>query len=130
MTIVAYAQYTLLAILILGSGAAWRRWFGSARPAWAFPGYRGGQVAAGIGFLALLGCAAVNQFTVIALISAAAAIGFMTLPAIISKVLFDLLATALGLTPGRVADQPIVWGEVLQGAILFAAAVLAVVILA
>ncbi len=30
-------------------GAAWRRWFGSARPEWAFVGYRAFQVGSGIG---------------------------------------------------------------------------------
>lgn len=41
-------------------GAAWRRWFGSARPSWAWPGSRATHIAAGFAVLALLlaACAA------------------------------------------------------------------------
>ena len=44
---------TLTIVLAIILGAAWRRMFGSDRPDWATPGYRGGQAL--IGFLVLMG---------------------------------------------------------------------------
>lgn len=116
----------VLAILL---GAAWRRWFGSARPEWAFAGYRAMQVAVGFGV-----CALVAGASLAALVCAGLAIGFCTLPISISRAPFVWLAARLPLpTTARLPDpwRPMLqgaepWAEVFQGAAAFACAVLIV----
>lgn len=113
-------------------GAAWRRWFGSARPEWAFPGYRFMQIAAGFIVLALIQVVAGDDFWRCALDSALA-IGFMTLPIEYSRRPFEWIAERLPLPttdglphPWRPMLQgPAPWAEAMQGAMLWAAAVLA-----
>jgi hypothetical protein len=108
----------LLAFL---AGAAWRRWFGSARPDWAFPGYRGMQVCAGIGV-----CSLIAGASVLALACAALAVGWMTLPISVSRQPFvALLDRSPWLPTLPYLRGSAEWGEFLQGACLFTAAALA-----
>lgn len=72
-------------------GASWRRFYGSARPGWAFPGYRFMQIAAGFVVLALLQVVRGDPFWRCALDSALA-IGFMTLPVKFSRRPFEIVA--------------------------------------
>lgn len=112
-------------------GAAWRRWFGSARPEWAYQGYRATQVAAGFIVLALIQVVAGDYFYRCALDSALA-IGFMTLPIQYSRRPFEWLTERLPLPttdglphPWRPMLQGAApWAEVLQGATLWGLAVL------
>jgi hypothetical protein len=115
----------LVAILL---GAAWRRWFGSARPGWAFPGYRAMQVAAGIGALAFLAGP-----SWMSLACAGAAIGFMTLPISVSRAPFLWLVNRAPWLPTTdhlphpwkpMLQGPEPWAEAFQGAALWALAVL------
>lgn len=91
-------------------GAAWRRWFGSERPGWAFTGYRAMQVASGIGVLAL-----VSGPSLLSLAISGAAVGFMTLPIWISRQPFLWLAKKCPWLPTTDhLDHP--WKSMLQGA--------------
>lgn len=118
---------TLLAFIL---GAAFRRWLGSARPSWAFTGYRAAQI--GAGFLVLLSlCAFASWDTPLwNLAKAAAVIGFMTLPVFISRRPFEFLAEWLErkgwlpVTRGPILQGAAPWGEVMQGALLWLIAVL------
>lgn len=60
-------------------GAAWRRWWGSERPAWAFPGYRAMQAGVGVLLLCVLGLLTKEPVWRAAL-DAGLAIGFLSLP--------------------------------------------------
>lgn len=103
---------TLLALVL---GAAWRRWYGSARPGWAFPGYRGLQVLAGFSVLGLLQIPTGDYLWRCALDSALA-IGFMTLPIRYSRRPFEFISewlVARGLP--TTARLPHPWKTMLQG---------------
>jgi hypothetical protein len=113
----------LLAFL---AGAAWRRWFGSARPGWAFPGYRALQIVAGIGAGALVMGASLDSLACVS-----AAVGFMTLPISVSRAPFLWLVNRAPWLPTTdhlphpwkpMLQGPEPWAEALQGACLFAAA--------
>lgn len=107
---------TLLLAAIVG--AAWRRWFGSARPGWAFPGYRAMQVCVGIGL-----CALVAGPSLASLVCAGAAIGWMTLPISVSRAPFvSLLDRSPWLPTFPYLRGSAEWAEFLQGACLFTAA--------
>jgi hypothetical protein len=113
---------TLIASAILG--ACWRRWFGSARPEWAFTGYRVMQVLAGIGAGLL-----VFGPSLLSLACAGAAVGFMTLPISVSRRPFEIVAEwavahGLPVTKGPFLQGPSCWAEVLEGAVLFFVAAL------
>jgi len=110
-------------IVALVLGAAWRRWFGSARPEWAPAwGYRGGQILVGVAVLWLVGASSV---------AAAVAVGFMTLPIHISRRPFEWIAERLPLPTTNGMDHPwkpmlqgpAPWAEVFQGATLWAFAI-------
>ena len=106
-------------------GAAWRRWFGSARPGWAFPGYRFMQIAAGWVVLALLQVAAGDYFWRCTLDSALA-LGFMTLPVSFSRQPFVWLRKKIDPPKmwGTMLNGPEPWAEALQGAVVWSADVL------
>lgn len=118
----------VLAIIL---GSAWRRWYSSARPAWAFPGYRFSQIAAGFVVLALTQIVTGDYFWRCALDSALA-IGFMTLPIQYSRRPFEWLAERLPLPTTRymphpwkpMLQGPAPWSEVFQGGLLWTLAVL------
>ena len=111
-------------------GAAHRRWLGSARVDWAYPGYRGTQVAAGFVVLAFLQFAIGDVWWRCALDSALA-IGFMTLPIQISRQPFVWLARQLNLPTTESLPHPWKpmlqgaepWGEAIQGACVWSAAI-------
>ena len=106
-------------------GAAWRRWFGSARADWAYPGYRATQVGSGIAVLAFLQFVMGDPLWRCALDSALA-IGFMTLPIVISRQPFVWLMRWINPPKmwGTMLNGPEPWAEALQGAVLFGLAVL------
>jgi hypothetical protein len=118
----------LLAALL---GAAYRRWFGSARPSWAWTGYRATQI--GAGFLVLAG---LNWLTEDVwwrcLLDSGLAVGFMTLPIHISRRPFEWIAQNLNLPVTDGLKDPYrtwlngyaPWSEVFQGATLWMLAVL------
>ena len=118
---------TFLAFLL---GGAWRRWFGSARADWAYPGYRGTQVAAGFAVLAFLQFIDGEALWRCALDSALA-IGFMTLPIHISRQPFVWIARKLNLPTTESLPHPWKpmlqgaepWGEAIQGACVWSAAI-------
>jgi len=118
----------LIALLL---GAAWRRWFGSARADWAYPGYRFMQIAAGFVVLALIQVVRGDLFWRCALDSALA-IGFMTLPIQYSRQPFVWLARQLNLPTTEslphpwkpMLQGPEPWGEALQGMCLWTLAIL------
>lgn len=64
----------VLAAVVLG--AVWRRWWGDARPSWAFGGYRALQAAIGVAALATL-CLVAGHEWWSATIRAGVAIGFL-----------------------------------------------------
>lgn len=66
------ASITLSALL----GAAWRRWWGDERPAWAPPGYRAAQAAIGFAMLAAI-CILAGHAWWGALLRSALALAFM-----------------------------------------------------
>lgn len=117
-------------LLTLLLGAAWRRWFGSGRPDWAFTGYRAMQVAGGWAVLFFL-CVIRNPGLIIAdALVAIAAIGWMTLPIAVSRQPFVwLLDRSPWLPTFPYLKGSAEWGEFLQGACLFAAAALVASIL-
>lgn len=112
-------------------GAAWRRWFGSARPSWAWTGYRATQIAAGFIVLALIQVVRGDPFWRCALDSGLA-IGFMTLPIAVSRQPFVWLARQLNLPttanlphpfkPWLQGPEP--WAEAIQGMTLWTLATL------
>lgn len=110
-------------------GAAWRRWFGSARAEWAYPGYRATQVVSGFCVLAFIQFVQGEALWRCAL-DGAIAIGFMTLPIHISRRPFEWVAERLHLptTDGMnhpwktMLQGPAPWAEVMQGATLWALA--------
>src|SRR6185369_392050 len=110
----------LIFVAALFLGAAWRRWFGSERPSWAYPGYRATQVALGFIVLALLQVIVGDPFWRCALDSGIA-IGFMTLPISISRQPFLWITKKLPLptTKNDWLNGPEPWAEVLQGAVLW-----------
>lgn len=116
------AAVLLLAVL---AGAAWRRWYGSARPSWAFPGYRGLQIAVGIAALASMCWVAGDQWWR-ALAVGAAAVGFMTLPIKVSRRPFEWLMERINPPKmwGTMLSGPAPWSEALQGAALWTTAIL------
>lgn len=57
-------------------GAAYRRWWGTKRPSWAFPGYRGLQAAAGLAALFWL-CVFAGNVWWLAALKSALTIGFL-----------------------------------------------------
>lgn len=69
---------TLAAIaLAIVCGSAWRRFWGSERPSWAFPGYRAVQASLGVLALVMLGRMAGDSW-VISGARAAIVIGFLS----------------------------------------------------
>ena len=119
---------TIIAAVLIG--AAWRRWFGSARPSWAFTGYRALQVVAGISTLALI-CLLNGDLKFESAIKAGVAIGFMTLPIQYSRQPFVWLARQLNLPTTESLPHPWKpmlqgaepWGEAIQGACVWSAAI-------
>lgn len=113
--------YVLISALL---GAAWRRWLGSARPEWAWTGYRATQIAAGFIVLALIQVVAGDYFYRCALDSALA-IGFMTLPIQYSRRPFEWLMEKIDPPKlwGTMLNGPAPWSEALQGACLWLLAV-------
>lgn len=112
-------------------GAAWRRWFGSARPSWAFPGYRFMQIAAG--FAVLFGlCQLSGDSGWFAAVKSGAVIGFMTMPIRYSRRPFEWITERFPLpTTGNLPHPwkpmlqgPAPWAEALQGMCLWPLAVL------
>jgi hypothetical protein len=93
-------------------GSAWRRWFGSARPSWAYPGYRATQILAGLAALFGLGLWTGEEYWRAAL-DAALAIGFMTLPISISRQPFVWVMRKLNLPTTDHLPHP--WKPMLQG---------------
>lgn len=47
-------QVTIAIVLASLAGAAWRRWWGDERPAWAFAGYRAMQAVVGLIVLGMI----------------------------------------------------------------------------
>lgn len=123
-------SYFILIIFTLILGAAHRRWLGSARPSWAWTGYRATQIAAGFIVLALLQVVRGDPLWRCALDSALA-IGFMTLPIAISRQPFVWLARKLNLPTTERLPHPFKtmlqgvepWGEAIQGGALWMLAV-------
>ena len=111
----------LLAAVIVG--AAWRRWFGSERPRWAWTGYRAAQITAGAILLGLL-CWGAGDAWWRALIDTAAAMVVMTVSAH-TRDPFIWIAEKLHLPKmwGDFLDGPAPWAEALQGATLWSVAV-------
>jgi len=111
-------------------GAAWRRWFGSARADWSYPGYRFTQIASGFAVLAMLQFVEGESLWRCALDSALA-IGFMTLPIQYSRQPFVWLARQLNLPTTESLPHPWKpmlqgaepWGEAIQGACVWSAAI-------
>lgn len=66
---------TVAIVLAALCGGFWRRWWGDARPSYAFRGYR--AVQASVGVLALFGCCWVGSVWWLAAIKAGLAIGFL-----------------------------------------------------
>lgn len=93
-------------------GAAWRRWWGSERPGWAFPGYRGMQAIAGAVVLWLAGAN---------MVFAVAAIAFMASPIKYTRRPFEWVTERLPLptTKNDWLNGPAPWAEALQGATLW-----------
>lgn len=128
----------LIAPLVIAAilGAAWRRWWGSARPQFAKnpdgsdrPGYRAFQAIAGVIVLAILCAELIGgpfKNTIYALALSGAAIGFMTLPIRISRRPFEYMiapfVNELPTTSSPELQGPAPWSEVFQGAIIFAGA--------
>lgn len=108
-------------LIALLAGACWRRWFGSERPGWAFPGYRAMQVAAGVAALFLL--AWLSTTPAVAILLAGGAIGFMTLPISVSRAPFVWFADRLPLPTIPYVSGSAEWAEVFQGALIFAGAI-------
>lgn len=105
----------LLAIVL---GAAWRRWWGSERPSWAFTGYRAMQAAAGFAVLFLFLCLQAKWW--VAAILAGIGIGFMTLPISISRRPFERVMEKINPPNlGTWLSGPAPWGEVLEGAVVW-----------
>ena len=77
MTILA----TALAFL---AGGLWRRWWGTERPSYAFPGYRAVQASLGVLALVLLGRMAGDSWG-LAAVRAGGCVGFLSLPIAISR---------------------------------------------
>lgn len=114
--------------LLIIFGAAWRRWLGSERPAWAWPGYRATQVTLGIVIGALLLGA-----DRAALACAALAVGYCTLPISFSRRPFEWVTQRVPLPSTEGLPHPFKtflngyapWAEVLQGMAVFGAAAVA-----
>ena len=68
---------TISIVLAIILGAAWRRMFGSDRPDWAFPGYRGLQALGGLLVLFAL-CLWTGTAWPLSALKAGLAIGFLT----------------------------------------------------
>lgn len=98
-------------------GATWRRWWGSERPDWAFPGYRGMQAVAGAVVLWLVGAN---------MVLAVAAIAFMASPIKYTRRPFEWITERLPLptTKNDWLNGPAPWAEVFQGATLWTASCL------
>ena len=130
--------YHVLAPLLLAAvfGAAWRRWWGSARPQYAKnndgsdrPGYRALQVIVGIAVLTMICSELIGgpfKNSIYATALAGATVGFMTLPIRISRRPFEYMiapfVNELPMTSSPELQGPAPWSEVFQGAIMFAGA--------
>lgn len=114
---------TLAALL----GAAWRRWWGDARPSWAFPGFRALQACIGLCALFCL-CMWAGHSWWASAIRAALAIGFLT--AVAQSIPHVWWAWEwVNLKVGglnsryRLIDGFTTWAEMTAGAIVFGLAV-------
>lgn len=111
-----------LAIII---GAVFRRWWGDARPSWAFPGYRATQAI--IGLAVLFGICWIGHSWRDAAIRSALAIGFITaiaqsIPHVWS--FWDWVDSKISLRSRyRLLDGFTTYAELTNGAIVFGLAV-------
>ena len=118
---------TLTIVLAVLGGAIWRRNWGDARPAWAFPGFRAAQAVTGFVTLVAV-CLLAGHPWWSAGIRAGLAIGFLTamaqsIPHVWAA--WDWLDSKLpkGLPKQWPLDGHTAWAEVTAGAIVFGIAV-------
>lgn len=114
-------------VLAALAGAAWRRWWGAARPSWAFPGYRAMQAVVGCALLGPL-CWWATGAAVPTALRVACAIALLASAARCVPAIWDAtiwVDEKVGGIPrfGTWFDGPVAYAEALAGAAIWATAV-------